>query len=233
MIPKQMLAICLMLLVNLASFSASAATVGIGKGDLETRRYITGLLESMGHTVTRSAQRADIVLSMPGLDTSNMNVAPSIQVGNALTSTPDGTIAPDVTVTPIQDHPLFNGIDSAFTASGFSTIGWDADTLAASSLGTTIASATGTGALYGVQDYNNTLYIGWDIFSPNASPYDLQFLANAIDYLIPDVPIAAVPLPPGVVLLLSALGALALTRRFRTKAILTKDPEQTKGVEFS
>ncbi|MDX2416743.1 MAG: hypothetical protein QNK19_04695 [Xanthomonadales bacterium] len=224
---RRFLIVCLMICL---STSANAALIGLVDGDSDERSALLGTLTSMGHTVTTTIDgNLDLIISAPGNDTSAFAGVPYLQISdwgsgqiaNAFASHPQGT---PVLITIDGTHPILTGVSASWTTFGFwhygfseNYIGW-----ATGIPGLADAEVLGTPYSEVLAATTTDIYIGWNVYGPDATGDDLVLLSNSIQFLITGgvTPgLSAVPVPTmnvyGLILVILGLFVVA-SRRLRT-----------------
>ena len=177
------------------SSSVNAALIGLENGDADERAALVGTLTSMGHTVTTTIDgNLDLIITAPGNGTSGFPGVPYLQISdhgednisNAWESLPEGT---PVTITIDGNHPILNGLSASWTTLGF----WHYDTGSSDYVGWVngipgLADAVADGTTYNevlaVSANSADIYIGWNVYGPDATPNDLLLLNNSINFLL-------------------------------------------------
>ncbi len=217
------------LMLSVFSVSANAYLIGLENGSASERAALVGTLQSMGHTVTATIDGSlDLIISAPGNGTNDFPGIPYLQISdhgadlldNSWQSLPGpGTV---VTITLTGNHPILQGLAPSWTSYGFwhydgqSYLGWvnavpglaDGDTPGFSHADVLAVSGS-------------NIYIGWNVYGPDASANDLLLLENSIEYLVTGSPVVqdATPVPAlstfslALMLLLFAVAAVAYHRR--------------------
>lgn len=206
---------------------ANAYLIGLEDGDPDERNALAGTLTTMGHTVTTTIDGSlDLIISAPGNGTADFPGIPYLQISdhgedhltNDFQSLPEDTV---VTVTLTGAHPILAGLDPSWNTLGF----WHYDP------GTDyVGWVTGVPGLADVEanavNYPNALavsgadiYIGWNVYGPDATDNDLLLLQNSIEFLVTNSvsharPVPALGLPALILLMLMMVGGgVAIHRR--------------------
>lgn len=210
-----------------------AALIGLRDGNAAERAALVGTLNSMGHTVTDVIDgNLDLIISAPGNGTGDFAGVPYLQISdhgadhlnNGWTSLTAGT---PVTITLSGAHPILTGLSPSWTTLGFWRYGSSSDYIGYVSSVPGIADAEAASSTYDdvLAVSGADIYIGWNVYGPDATSNDLQLLRNAIEFLVTGTvtgaqPTAggqptAVPVMSTYGLWITVLGILALaTRRF-------------------
>ena len=219
---------CLLVLTALAfSASANAYLIGLEDGDEEERAALVGTLQSMGHTVTTTINGSlDLIISAPGNGTDDYPDIPYLQISDhgadhlANDWAPSFDPATEVIVTLTGDHPILAGLSPSWSTYGFwhynntGYIGWVTGVPGLADAEVNAVQYANVLAVDGAD-----IYIGWNVYGPDATPNDLQLLSNAIEYLALGHESAPVPsLSTNAMILMTvllALVAMAYHRRRR------------------
>lgn len=216
--------------------TAQAAIIGIGDATTAAgaseRTELVATLEGLGHTVTNVIDPSlDLIVSAPGVDTATAGTVPYLQIGptgstSFAINTAFAWAGTPVTVELTTAHPIFGGVGSTWTTNGAYSYGSTWLDLVGYSATDSYANATFNGTTYtGALAVSGTeMFVGWNIFGSLATTQDLRILDNSIQFLTTgSVTVAPVPLPAGIVLLLTALSALGLAR-FKRRNVVEATP---------
>ena len=226
--PKLAMRLLAPLALLAVSVNANAYLIGLDDGNALERAALVGTLEAMGHTVTTTIDGSlDLIISAPGNETDDFPGIPYLQISdwgqdhldNDFADFPGDTV---VSITLAGDHPILDGLDASWDTWGFwrydhatEYIGW-----------VTGIEGLADGFVDG-GDYPNMLaatdsdiYIGWNVYGPDATANDLLLLENSIEFLARGVSTVPVPVMgmPGMVLMLLLFGVAAIAFRGRMSA---------------
>lgn len=199
--------------------SLDAATIGLTNGNAAERNALVSTLTALGHTVTSTINSSvDLVISAPGNDSQYLVGKPYLQISDwgsdLLTNTWQNlpTVATPITITLDGLHPILTGLDTSWSSLGFwhyggsSYVGWVTGVA-----GLADANVLGTPYNEVLAISGNSIYIGWNVYGPDASVNDVRLLGNSIEFLTTGS-VTAVP-EPTAPLLGAAAAALLLRRR--------------------
>ncbi len=187
------------LLAGLSS-TANAALIGIMNGNAAERDALVATLTSLGHTVTTTIDGSlDLIISAPGNATSTFAGVPYLQISdhgadNLVNAWATLTAGTPVTVTLTGAHPILTGVSPTWTTLGFWQYGSASDYVGYVTGVPGIANATAAGTTYNdtlAVSGNTDIYIGWNVYGPNATPDDILLLSNAIQFLVTGNVVAA------------------------------------------
>lgn len=184
--------------------SVYAALIGVGPGDVDERSALVGTLTSLGHTVTDVIDGSlDLIVSAPGVSTSDFAGVPYLQISdwgadhlaNSWASHAQST---PVTVTLDGTHLILTGVDASWSTFGFwqygdgsNYVGWVTGVP-----GLADADVLGTPYNEVLAVSGSDIYIGWNVYGPDATPNDLQILSNSIQFLVSGTVAAGGPMGP-------------------------------------
>lgn len=202
--------------------SASAALIGLNTaGYADELSAITSTITNLGHTIVNSSTGVDLVIAYAGGNMSRTEGIPYIQISDWGNSEITDSAAFVSAGTPVQinltgSHDILNGLDSTWTTRGFwlYTAGSEyvgSTTGADQNLADAVANSTTYNNSLAMNAAGDQLYIGWNVYGPQANANDVQLLSNAIDHM-------AIPEPSVVGLYGMLGGALVFGRRYMQRS---------------